>query len=47
MFVGYGVHGFAGLLFVVGEVEQRPNLLNGKAENTRAPNKGKTPNMPR
>jgi hypothetical protein len=45
MFVGYGVHGFAGLLFVVSQIEQRSNLLNGKAKITRAPCKDKTADM--
>jgi hypothetical protein len=30
------LHGCAGLLFVVGKIEQRPNLFNGKAEIARA-----------
>jgi hypothetical protein len=46
MFSRYGVHGFAELLFLVGEVEQRPNLLDGKAEITRAPCERKAADIP-
>ena len=45
MCAGYGVHRFAGLLFVVGKIEQRPNLLNGKTEVTRPPCEGEAADM--
>jgi hypothetical protein len=46
MFAGNGVHGFAGLLCLVGKIEQRPNLLYGKSEVARAPGKGKAADVP-
>jgi hypothetical protein len=45
MFVGYGVHGFARLLFVIGQIEQRSNLLNGKAQIARPSCEDKTADM--
>jgi len=45
MFAGDGVHGFAGLLFLVGKIEQRPNLLDGKAKVGGAPGEGKAAHM--
>jgi hypothetical protein len=41
MLTGYGVHGFARPLFLVGKIEQCPNLLNGKSEIARAPDESK------
>ena len=45
MLAGYGIHGLAGLLFLVGEIEQRPNLLDGKAEVAGAPGEGEAAHM--
>ena len=42
MFAGEGVHGCARLLFLVGKLEQGPNLLDGKAEVAGAPGEDKT-----
>jgi len=41
MLAGYGVHGFTRPLFLVGKIEQCPNLLNGKSEVARATDEGK------
>jgi hypothetical protein len=42
---GCGVHGFAGLLFLVGKIEQCPNLLDGKTKVAGAPREGKAADM--
>jgi hypothetical protein len=45
MLAGESVHGFTGLLLLVGQAEQRPNLFDGKAQIPRAPGKGKAADM--
>ena len=45
MFPSDNVHGFAGLFFFVGEIEQRSNLLNRKTKVARSPREGKAADM--